>query len=159
MKIVSLKRKFLLKIIVLCIPLGSFGQQTYVLANLESEMTIEGTSTLHDWTSNVESLEGSVKIGFSESDISNIQDLKISIIVQSIKSGKSGLDKNMYKALKEAEYPEIDFNLQSIKKESNRFNYKGALKIAGYLKEITGNVSYDQASESRICFQEISVLI
>jgi polyisoprenoid-binding protein YceI len=152
MKLNSLKRKLLLKIIVLCIPLGSFGQQTYVLGNQESEMTIDGTSTLHGWTSNVESLEGSVKIDFSESDISNIQDLNISILVQSIKSGKSGLDKNMYKALKAAKYPKIGFHLNSIKKESNQFNYKGALKIAGYSKEISGNVSYDQASESRIYF-------
>jgi polyisoprenoid-binding protein YceI len=115
-------------------------------------MTIDGTSTLHDWTSIVESLEASAKIFLSDGDIADVQDLTIYILVNSIKSGKSGMDKNTYKALKEPEYPKINFNLNSIKKNSGSLNYEGALTIGGNANDINGVVSYKLTSAANISF-------
>lgn len=102
------------KKIIICLLLSTMaicvtGQNKYVINNKASEMTIDGTSSIHDWTSVVETIEGSVKIESDGGVIISLTDLNISVPVKSIKSGKNGMDKNTYKAMKETQNPNILF--------------------------------------------------
>jgi polyisoprenoid-binding protein YceI len=115
-------------------------------------MTVSGTSSLHDWESNVESLAGSGSIVIENSVIKDVLDLQVTVVVKSIKSGKNGMDKKTYEALKESDHPNIKFSISSIsKKSSNTLSSKGKLTIAGKTKSVDMDVKY-QLSSNEVSF-------
>src|SRR5690554_2123227 len=72
--------------------------QEYSLNNATSELTVFGTSNLHDWDVKAEKQSG--KLALDRSGQLQIKLLQVSVETESLKSGKSGMDKNTYKALK-----------------------------------------------------------
>ncbi len=128
--------------------------QSFKLSNEKSEMQVEGTSTLHDWHSEVETISGVANIVFEDQSIVEIINLSISIPVNSIKSGKGGLDKKAHEAMKEEEYPEIHFSIAHISNNSgNKISTEGNLTIAGITRNIELDVTYSLVSATTVEFQ------
>ena len=125
--------------------------QQFNLNNSKSNMSILGTSSLHDWEETVEEQSGSIElITEGEMDISN---LNISIVAESIKSDKSAMDKNTYKALKTKTYKTITFKMIESKKVAALGNsvyqvtVSGKLSIAGVTKTIDLSFKMKVASD------------
>lgn len=114
--------------------------QTYKLDNSTSFMKIEGTSSLHDWHIDVENQAGNLNL--EQSETITVKELNITVESESLKSGKSKMDKNTYKALETDDYKKITFKLtktSEIKKISDntyQLNGIGELTIVGNTKEI-----------------------
>lgn len=113
-----------------------------------STMQIEGTSTLHDWTSDVEEFSSYIKFDATalEGDsISNpVESLSLTIPVESIESGKGGMNRRTYNALKSEDFPNIMFQLSNAEittadsaLTSMELNISGNLAIAGTSNNIT----------------------
>ena len=68
-----------------------YAQDTYKL-DASSKMTIEGTSTIHDWSSEVTQLSGQAQINMNGNAVAGVNKLDISIPVSSIKGDRSGMD-------------------------------------------------------------------
>src|SRR5205085_5914337 len=68
--------------------------------------------------------------------------LVFSLAAESLKSGKSAMDKNAYNALKTDINKQIAFQLVSAKIEGNKILCTGKLKIAGTTKQIDVEVAY-----------------
>lgn len=115
--------------------------QTYTLNNSSSELKVKGTSSLHDWELTTDEQSGEAEV--ENSDDFRIKALSFSVKSESLKSGKSGMDKNTYKALKTDKHETIDFNLSSVSKvekvSENQFKatVNGNLKICGVKKSIS----------------------
>lgn len=115
--------------------------QTFKLNNSSSELEVQGTSSLHDWEITAEEQSGDAEIENTE-DFA-IKTLSFSVKAESLKSGKSGMDKNTYKALNTDKHKTIDFNLSSVsqieKISENHFKatVKGDLTISGVKKSIS----------------------
>ncbi|MDH7912885.1 YceI family protein [Winogradskyella sp. SYSU M77433] len=115
--------------------------QTYVLNNTSSELEVHGTSSLHDWELITEEQSGKAVV--ENSGDFAITSLSFSVKAESLKSGKSGMDKNTYKALNTGKYKTIDFNLTSvssiekISENSFKATVKGDLTISGSKKSIS----------------------
>lgn len=125
-------------------------QQVYNLGP-ESTMQIDGTSTLHDWSSQVKFIRGEGEFTFNGSQIQDITHLKISVAVNSIKSGKSVMDKITYQALKAEQYPEVYYLLQSVKVlPDNKLATTGKLTIAGITRVANMELSYQPHSAGKI---------
>ncbi|MCT4624621.1 MAG: YceI family protein [Schleiferiaceae bacterium] len=107
-----------------------------------SNMYIDGTSSLHDWTETVETINGSFNGTTEGNTLKAINSLSITIPVESIKSGKSGMDKNTYKALKSDKHPNIKFILKSQRIEGNNTYLKGNLTVAGTTKPVEVKAVY-----------------
>jgi polyisoprenoid-binding protein YceI len=102
-------------------------------------LTITGTSSVHDWTATT----GAVRITRAQLSAQAagsalwdeavkpgvLEAFEIAIAASTLKSGKDGLDKNMYKALNTAQHPDITFRLTKIEAGASA----GALKAAGML--------------------------
>lgn len=113
-----------------------------------TEMTVSGTSTLHDWTSEVREVKGFVEL--SDKIASNgkikkgdkIDAVEIVVTVDSIISPRGAtMDKKTYNALKSEEHPEITFKMDDNKVTSvsgDVFNVlaSGSLTIAGKTNEV-----------------------
>ena len=104
-----------------------------------SKMSILGTSTLHDWESVVEDF--SVTTSTEEGKLTNIN---LNVVVKSIKSGKGGMDKNTYKAMKADQFPNIKFSAKELSVSGTNITGTGQLTIAGKTKSIPVNFSYEK---------------
>ncbi len=90
---------------------------TYKTDNAQSSLKIEGTSTLHDWEVLAGDLKGSMEVDRYKDSI-HIKKLSLSLPVKSLKSGKGGMDRNMYKALKAEEFDRIHYRFTGLEKWS-----------------------------------------
>jgi polyisoprenoid-binding protein YceI len=115
--------------------------QTFNLNNETSFMEIHGTSSLHDWHVDAQEQSGYVRL-VNEEEVS-IKALSFSVIAESLKSGKSGMDKNTYKALNTKEYNTIVFELERVKNAKKIATDKylvsaiGDMTIAGVTKSVS----------------------
>ncbi|MGK7392978.1 MAG: YceI family protein [Candidatus Cyclobacteriaceae bacterium M3_2C_046] len=118
----------------------------------QSEMFIEGTSTLHDWKSEVKEVKGMVVI--PKSMLKKVKagdklaEVEVRMTVKSIESGRGGvMDKRTWGALKAEENPEVIFKLNEAEvaevKDKHNFILKtaGDLTIAGVTKPIEMEIS------------------
>ena len=123
--------------------------QSFKLNSEKSKMSVSGTSSLHDWESNVESFSGSGLITIENSEIVEVSGLEVTVVAKSIKSGKSGMDKKIYEALKETDYPNIKYSISSISKKSSKtLTTSGNLTIAGKTKSVNMDVEYQLLSKN-----------
>ena len=114
--------------------------QTYTLDNKTSFLQVNGTSSLHDWHVDAEKQSGF--IDFNNVDEVAINTIKFSVESESLKSGKSGMDRNTYKALKTKSFKNIEFNLTTVESVAKvtecvyNIKGKGKLIICGVTKII-----------------------
>lgn len=124
---------FLISIISVQITTG----QTYSIDNAASELIIYGTSNLHDWEMQAEEAKGKLEASFENGQLSTLSSLNFTIVAESLKSGKGGMDKNAYKALKTDKHKEINFVMDRVKNlncqsgSTCEITLNGKLSIAG----------------------------
>jgi polyisoprenoid-binding protein YceI len=122
-----------------------------------SDVEVEGTSTLHDWTMKAEDCDGRANFAITADDL-KIESLTFEVNVRDLKSGKSGMDSNTYNALEEKKYPKITFkmtevvSISKIATDKYKVTVKGELFIAGTKKvtSLTGTVSVNNDEAVKI---------
>jgi hypothetical protein len=123
----------------------------------KGEVTVTGTSTLHDWEIIAEQTSG-ILIVNTEEEIPVINKLEFQVLAESLKSGKGGMDKNTYNALNTEKHPNISFKMlevsdvQPIISTSNRFKVKGTanLTISGTTRKTDISFILTLADELKI---------
>ncbi len=103
------------------------------------QVSIIGTSTIHDWECYGNELSANTDFSTSNGYINEIKSLKVSIPIKSLESGKNLMNKKMYSALKANEFPEIKFTIvEPIALEQNgSVLVVGDLTIAGVNRRIS----------------------
>jgi polyisoprenoid-binding protein YceI len=110
-----------------------------------TKLSIDGTSSIHDWTIEAEQFNGKANVNVEGNILKTINSLSFNIPVKSLKSGKSSMDDNTYEALKEEDHPVIKYEFRSmdnVKVDGNTttMSTKGALTIGGVTKIVNMNV-------------------
>ena len=111
-----------------------------------ARVSINGTSNIHPFTASTTDVRMS-RLVLAPADGDRLQSaakpggveaFDIAIKAASLASSKEGLDKNMHKALKASEHPDITFKLTRIEggAAANALRAVGVLKIAGVEKEV-----------------------
>src|SRR5690606_25975792 len=77
---------------------SAFAQTRYNMA-AGSELKVTGTSTLHDWEMVSKDATGQAAVTLENGQFKSISSLSVTLKAESLKSGKSQMDKNAYKAL------------------------------------------------------------
>ena len=126
-----------------------------------STMQIEGTSTLHDWTADVEKFSSYINFDTTALDgdtTSNpVKSLSLTIPVESIESGKGRMNSKMYDALKSDDFPNIMFQMDSgelvsADSSSMSLHIEGNLTVAGSSQIIMLPVNGEQQEDGSIKF-------
>jgi polyisoprenoid-binding protein YceI len=138
-------------VLVLFITSYSFSQKAYLLKS--NKVSVDGTSTLHDWSSAVTKLEWSGQLTVEGTSVKVIQNLVMTIPVESIKSEKGGMmDDKTYEAFKSDKNPIITFKLTGATIVGNKVNAKGTLTMAGVTKPIIMNVDAKVLADGAVHF-------
>ena len=154
MKKLSIKKITLLLAVNFFICSTTIAQTSYESHSMD--ISLKGTSTLHDWE--MKAATGTSEAEFTVGDDGNITSLsKLSFTLPAVnlKSGRTVMDKNTYKALKTRANPNISFVLTSatVTAEGNNnylLNCNGRLTIAGSTKatDLVATARYNPSDKS-----------
>lgn len=116
-------------------------------------LRVEGDSTLHKWTTVATAVATTFQFAdgapasLSEAiKASKLKGMEARISVAALKSGESGLDKNLRKAMNEEKYPDVVYRLEqyTLSKDAGdgvvTAKTSGQLTIAGQTKPVTIDV-------------------
>lgn len=121
-----------------------------------STLWLEGTSTLHDFESRTTATtfavtrDAATAAPRDASDLATlmrtaaVRGVDVTVPVLTLHSGKDGLDKNLWKALRAAEHPDITFHLERYARpdapenaDTLALRAEGALTVAGQARPVT----------------------
>jgi len=130
-------KKNMLILLLASIGLTAFSQETYTLSS-ESLLTIDGTSTLHDWTVTANTMDGKLV-----AEDSAPKEIDFEVLVADIKSERGAtMDNKAHNALKMEDHPKVKFKLKEVKGGTS---VVGTLDIAGVEKEVEIQTEMDQS--------------
>jgi polyisoprenoid-binding protein YceI len=158
-------RKTLLAISALVAAAATAGAQSASAIRLRldpaSELTVEGTSSLHDWHCKTNKLNAYVDVdpGYTK-DLTKIARpiaaVKVNIVVKTLTCGNSQMDRNMYSTLKADQNQLIRYTLTgydllngSVSPSSFTARTNGTLVIAGQEKPIAMKISAERTSDGK----------
>jgi hypothetical protein len=106
-----------------------------------SQLWVEGDSTLHKYRLDAKELRIAMLAsgGGGLSDLvahGSIKTLDVHVPVRGLTSGESGLDSNMRAAMKEDQFHDIRFQMDSYQSSAGSLKVRGRLQIAGVEKPI-----------------------
>lgn len=104
-----------------------------VLKVKPAKMTVQGSSTLHEWESDITKAEFKGDVKIENLQLKEIKSFEVKIPVTSIKSEKGKtMDNKTYEAFKSEKFPNIVFTLSAAKINANgTLDAKGTLAMAG----------------------------
>ena len=132
-----------------------FGSNNITAAQTVS-LTIKGTSTLHDWEMKSDKGRVEVVLGLAgNTKLTGLTGLKFSVEAESLKSEKTMMDNNAYKALKTNSAKYISFlataaTINQVNETTYQIRAFGKLTVAGTTKEtdVIADVKYNNADKS-----------
>ncbi|WP_343694042.1 YceI family protein [Flavobacterium sp.] len=111
-------------------------QRTYTIVDSKSTFEVAGTSTVHDWTMRSTEGTGIANLTVKDSKLTAINSLTISLLAESLKSGKTSMDEVAYEALDTQTHKSIDYTLKSAEKiNDSTWILTGTYTVAGVSKE------------------------
>lgn len=128
-------RSFLLALLLMVLAIESNAQKSYSLKS--HKVSVDGTSSLHDWSSEVTKIDWTGQLTVDGTSIKAVQGVSLTIPVQSIKSEKGGMmDDKTYEAFNAEKNPNITFTLTSATVTGAIIKANGNLTMAGVTKPI-----------------------
>ncbi len=134
----------LLTLFLMGLTLSSFSQASYTLSDT-SAMTIDGSSSLHDWTVTANTLEGTIA-----ENGESVSAVDFSVAVADIVSDRAAaMDNKMHDALKKEEHPKVTFTVKDANAAmGENQELKGTLNIAGVENEVSVPATISQKNGS-----------
>lgn len=117
-----------------------------------SALKVNGSSNLHDWVMNAQSIQAEGQFVFKGNDLQDITSLTFSLPVNGLKSKEDLMDSRAYKALKEEQFKRIVFKLISATVTGNMVKATGTLTISGVSKEVVLQAKSVEGADGTISF-------
>ena len=144
-------------------PAPAAGLVRYEASPTGSEMKIEGTANIKDWTMKSILLGGYIEVDpkFPQSALTDPKAAKpvvnVYMPVRAFKSGNSSMDGRMQKEMKEAQFKRIEYKLIELKPKSAagatgalKFDATGTLAVAGQTRTNTMPVSIEKLADGKL---------
>jgi polyisoprenoid-binding protein YceI len=126
-------------------------QAPYKIDLSASKITINGTSSIHDWASDLTKFSGNGVFIIEQQKLVKADNVTISMNVKSIKSGKSIMDSKTRDALQEEDFPAITFkSTEATLISDKKMRCKGGLTMAGITREIVTDVNIEYINSDLI---------
>lgn len=142
-------------------PLRAADAVKYV-AQPGSEMKIDGTSNIHDWTVKGQIISGSMEVSPAfDKDLKTLESppkVDVSIPIRSLKSGTKKMDEVMQEAMKSKENPTIKYQLKSLAMKTEpkgangpgEYTSTGDLTISGVKKTVEMPVTIERVDGNKL---------
>ena len=126
--------------VLFALTLTANAQKAYNL-DAKTSFSVNGTSTMHDWEMKSSSRTGTANLTVTDSKLTDINSIDITLPAESIKSEKTSMDKVAYETLKTDKFKTIKYVLKSADKvNETTWNLTGTYTIAGVSKVLKTQV-------------------
>jgi polyisoprenoid-binding protein YceI len=155
----------------MCVPVRPFAAEI-PLALDSATVTIAGTSNIHEYTASTTKVRvtraqlGASAAGaeFWENALKagTVEAFEIAVAAGTLTSPKEGLDKNMYKALKASQFPDITFRLVRFDltgKPAGAAKAIGMLRIAGVEREVAMDITTKRTDTALMVHGRLELLM
>jgi len=133
--------------------LSANAQKAYNL-DAKTSFSVLGTSTMHDWEMTSASKTGTANLTVTDSKLTAINNIDITLPAETIKSEKTSMDKVAYEALKTDKNKNIKYVLKSAEKvNETTWNLTGTYTIAGVSKVLKTQVKTTVAANGVVNLQ------
>ncbi|WP_264522835.1 YceI family protein [Flavobacterium sp. N502536] len=120
--------------VVITLAIQVNAQRKYTLS--KSTFEVAGTSNIHDWVMKSSEASGSAYLTVTDSKITDIKNLTVSLLAESIKSSKGSMDDVAYTTLETKTYKNIKYVLKAAEKvNESTWILTGTYTIAGVSKD------------------------
>jgi len=123
------------------------GQSVKMALDPTSSIRVDGTSNIHAWHAISTQITATIQVA-SPIGESRVESVTLTLPVTSLKSGKGGLDKNLYKALNAEKNPTITFVMKTYQATPKGDAYEavitGLLTVNGVEKELKAEATMTQ---------------
>lgn len=146
---------FFFSVLCLLLTFTPLTAQKFSATQAGNSIQVEGTSNVHDWDLKAEKFTIQAEIDKNENQ-PEIKAFFLDLTAESLKSGKSGMDRNTYKALMTDKHKNITFryskttNTKVLSGSKYEVTAQGALKIAGVTKTITITPQIEQKGNTYV---------
>lgn len=129
-------------------------QTNYTIAP-GSQITVAGTSNLHDWTMDASKFSCDGKLTVAGGQLKDINSLAFVLPVKNLKSKESLMDSRAYKAMNEESYDKMSFKLTdaTVVEGQKLVKVTGNLTISGVTKAISLQANYTVATDESVTFK------
>lgn len=117
---------------------GLLAQEKYKLDLENSNVTVTGTSSIHDWEMKATALSAEILVSEAADNQEQIRDATLQVPTRKLKSHSSIMDKKSWNALQSDQHELIEFRLRNI--ENYRYGNKGISGTANGTLSIAGNL-------------------
>ena len=126
--------------------------------NTDTKFFVDGTSTVHDWTIESNSISGKL---IADEASKKITAVSLNLEVESLESGKGGMDKKVYDAFDTKKNPTISFESNSVTLAADGKSgvAKGNLSMAGTTKAVEVPFTLDDTSGNWVFTGEVTMLM
>jgi polyisoprenoid-binding protein YceI len=123
-----------------------------------SKVTVDGTSTVHDWTVESQVMKGTMEVPAdfaSNPTAAKNAKVEVTIPVRQLKSGKTAMNNIMWEAMKMKDHPNIVYKLIELTPKgaaqgnSAQFDAKGTLTVAGVTRTNTMPVTIEKTGDNK----------
>ncbi len=144
-------RAWILTMAAILIVLSAAGQANYRQSGT-SNVTIAGTSTMHDWTmtSTGANYNATFEVN-ADGTPSKLSMVTFTLPAESLKSKEKAMDKNAYKSLNTDKYKDITFQLTAAKITGKTIACTGNLTISGTTKPVEVDVTFESKNGTLVC--------
>lgn len=144
-------RAWILTMAAVFVVLSAAGQANYRQSGT-TNVTIAGTSTMHDWTmtSTGANYNATFEVN-ADGTPSKLSMVTFTLPAESLKSHEKAMDKNAYKSLNTDKYKDITFQLTAAKITGKTIACTGNLTISGTTKPVEVDVTYEAKNGTLVC--------
>ncbi len=128
------------------------------LTMMSARVSLDGTSNIRSFTASTPTVHLVViEAGPVAGDVldsvlqpGGLTALEVAIPAKGLTSPKEGVDKNMHKALRVEEFPNIRFRLRTMEPASGGYRAMGSLTIAGVERDVTLNLQAQRSGSALV---------
>ncbi len=126
--------------------------------NADTKFFVDGTSTVHDWTIESNTISGKLTADEISKQITSVS---LNLEVETLESGKNGMDKKVYSAFDTKKNPSISFESNSVTSASDGKSgvAKGSLTMAGRTTAVDVPFTLDDTSGNWVFSGEVTMLM
>lgn len=128
----------------------------YSLVQDQSKLTVQGTSSVHDWEMAAEGISCDLQATYNDGKLITIDEVRFVCLAEKILSDNSIMDNKTHDALQADDHPKITFEMKSIESlNQTGSNFSGVivgnLTIAGYTKRV--QVKFNGTAHNNLSLQ------
>ena len=153
-KVMKLKLKTVIASMSLFVMVLSANAQKGYTLDDKTNFSVFGTSSLHDWEMKSAAKTGTANLTVTNSKLTDINSIDITLPAETIKSDKKSMDKVAYEALKTDKFKNIKYVLKSAEKvNETTWNLTGTYTIAGVSKVLKTQVKSTTGANGAVNLQ------